>query len=151
MENINENNGMSIEVINERIENLRNEAITIKRFIEPHEVLLSQMREKLSELEKEVTRLVDERMSAQYKGLKEKHPDAVLLFRCGDFYESYFEDAKDIANILGIVLTHRVSNGMEMAGFPYHALDMYLPKLIRAGRRVAICEDINYKKTTKKK
>lgn len=79
-------------------------------------------------------------MMKQWSDLKEKHPDKVLLFRCGDFYESYKEDAEAIAEILGITLTK--SNGIEMAGFPYHTLDTYLPKLIRAGKRVAICDQL---------
>ena len=78
----------------------------------------------------------------QFKSLKEKHPDAVLLFRCGDFYEAYCEDAKPVSDILGITLTKRSSDGLEMAGFPYHALDTYLPRLIRHGVRVAICDKL---------
>ena len=91
----------------------------------------------------------------QFFSLKEKHPDALLLFRCGDFYETYCDDAVDAARILGITLTHR-NNGAgnkgkdEMAGFPHHALDTYLPKLIRAGRRVAICDQLEDPKLTKK-
>ena len=94
-------------------------------------------------------------MMQQFFSLKEKHPDALLLFRCGDFYETYCDDAVDAARILGITLTHR-NNGAgskgkdEMAGFPYHALDTYLPKLIRAGRRVAICDQLEDPKLTKK-
>ena len=78
-------------------------------------------------------------MMRQFYSLKEKHPDAVLLFRCGDFYETYAQDAVQASEILGITLTRR-NNGkngaaaLEMAGFPHHALDVYLPKLIRAGR-----------------
>lgn len=80
----------------------------------------------------------------QFHDLKQKHPDAILLFRCGDFYETYEDDAEACANILGITLTKRsnVDYDSRMAGFPYHALDTYLPKLIRAGRRVAICDRI---------
>lgn len=78
----------------------------------------------------------------QYNELKAKHPDALLLFRCGDFYETYKEDAQNCAKILGITLTKRSSDKLEMAGFPYHALDTYLPKLIRTGKRVAICDQI---------
>ena len=89
----------------------------------------------------------------QYFELKEKHPDAVMLFRCGDFYETYSEDAITAANILGITLTKR-ANGqakhVEMAGFPFHALDTYLPKLVRAGKRVAICDQLEDPKLTKK-
>ena len=92
-------------------------------------------------------------MMKQYFDLKAKHPDAVMLFRCGDFYETYSEDAVTASEILGITLTKR-ANGqgktVEMAGFPYHALDTYLPKLIRAGRRVAICDQLEDPKTTKK-
>lgn len=79
----------------------------------------------------------------QYRKMKEKHPEAVLLFRCGDFYEAYDEDAQVCAEVLGITLTRRNGKeGLRMAGFPYHALDTYLPMIIRAGRRVAICDQI---------
>lgn len=84
----------------------------------------------------------------QYHELKSKHPDAVLLFRCGDFYETYNDDAKVCADILGITLTKSTKTGVNMAGFPYHALDTYLPKLIRAGQRVAICDQLEDPKTT---
>lgn len=77
----------------------------------------------------------------QFEELKSKHPDAILLFRCGDFYEAMSEDAKPVADTLGITLTVR-KDGMKIAGFPYHALDTYLPKLIRAGHRVAICDEL---------
>ncbi len=92
-------------------------------------------------------------MMKQFFDLKAKHPDAVLLFRCGDFYETYCEDAVTAAGILGITLTHRnngYNKGDEMAGFPHHALDTYLPKLIRAGKRVAICDQLEDPKLTKK-
>lgn len=92
-------------------------------------------------------------MMKQFFELKAKHPDAIMLFRCGDFYETYSEDAVTASEILGITLTKR-ANGqgktVEMAGFPHHALDTYLPKLIRAGRRVAICDQLEDPKTTKK-
>ena len=92
-------------------------------------------------------------MMKQYFDLKAKHPDAIMLFRCGDFYETYSEDAVTASEILGITLTKR-ANGqgktVEMAGFPHHALDTYLSKLIRAGRRVAICDQLEDPKTTKK-
>lgn len=91
----------------------------------------------------------------QFYSFKEANPDALLLFRCGDFYETYADDAVEAAKILGITLTRR-SNGKnangaacEMAGFPYHALDTYLPKLIRAGKRVAICDQLEDPKLTK--
>ena len=79
---------------------------------------------------------------SQYEELKRKHPDALLLFRCGDFYECYDEHAEKAAECLGITLTVRNSTGRKMAGFPYHALDTYLPNLIRAGHRVAICDQL---------
>ena len=92
-------------------------------------------------------------MMKQFLDLKAKHPDAVMLFRCGEFYETYSTDAIIAAEILGITLTKR-ANGkgktVEMAGFPHHALDTYLPKLIRAGKRVAICDQLEDPKTTKK-
>lgn len=94
-------------------------------------------------------------MMKQFFDLKEKHPEALLLFRCGDFYETYGQDAVEASQILGITLTRRNNNkefltNTEMAGFPYHALDTYLPKLIRAGRRVAICDQLEDPKATKK-
>ena len=92
-------------------------------------------------------------MMKQFFDLKAKHPEALLLFRCGDFYETYCEDAVIAAQILGITLTHRsngYNKGDEMAGFPHHALDTYLPKLIRAGKRVAICDQLEDPKLTKK-
>ena len=92
-------------------------------------------------------------MMKQFFDLKAKHPDAVLLFRCGDFYETYCDDAVIASQILGITLTKRnngYNKGDEMAGFPHHALDTYLPKLIRAGKRVAICDQLEDPKLTKK-
>ncbi len=93
-------------------------------------------------------------MMKQYFEFKAQHPDAVLLFRCGDFYETYSEDAVVASDILGITLTKRSNSGqgkvVEMAGFPHHALDTYLPKLIRAGKRVAICDQLEDPKLTKK-
>ena len=91
----------------------------------------------------------------QFLELKAKHPDAILLFRCGDFYETYCQDAVEASRILGITLTRRNSvagakNNTEMAGFPHHALDTYLPRLVRAGRRVAICEQLEDSKLAKK-
>ena len=92
-------------------------------------------------------------MMRQFLEMKAKHPDAVLLFRCGDFYETYMQDAIIASEILGITLTRR-SNGAsadtEMAGFPHHALDTYLPKLVRAGKRVAICDQLEDPKLAKK-
>lgn len=95
-------------------------------------------------------------MMKQFYDLKAKHPDALMLFRCGDFYETYCEDAVAASEILGITLTKRSGGAgkkedtTQMAGFPHHALDTYLPKLIRAGRRVAICDQLEDPKLTKK-
>ncbi len=93
-------------------------------------------------------------MMKQFFDFKAKYPEALLLFRCGDFYETYCDDAVTASQILGITLTHRNNGagvkGDEMAGFPHHALDTYLPKLIRAGRRVAICDQLEDPKLTKK-
>ena len=89
----------------------------------------------------------------QYNSIKAKYPDALLLFRVGDFYETFNADAVKASQVLGIVLTKR-GNGsaseMELAGFPHHSLDTYLPKLVRAGLRVAICDQLEDPKTTKK-
>lgn len=82
----------------------------------------------------------------QYNELKEKHPDAMLLFRAGDFYECYNDDATVAAAVLGITLTRR--DNINLAGFPHHALDTYLPKLIRAGKRIAICDQLDTPKKT---
>ena len=94
-------------------------------------------------------------MMKQFREIKAQYPDAMLLFRCGDFYETYCEDAIKASKILNITLTHRSSgtasvSGTEMAGFPFHALDSYLPKLVRAGLRVAICDQLEDPKLTKK-
>jgi DNA mismatch repair protein MutS len=88
----------------------------------------------------------------QYYAVKNKYPDAVLLFRVGDFYETFGEDAIKASGILGITLTRRANGAasfVELAGFPYHALDTYLPKLVRAGQRVAICDQLEDPKLTK--
>ena len=89
----------------------------------------------------------------QYNAIKAKHPDALLLFRVGDFYETFGEDAIKASKILGIVLTRRANGSatyIELAGFPHHSLDTYLPKLVRAGHRVAICDQLEDPKLTKK-
>ena len=89
------------------------------------------------------TTKTENKMVKMFNELKSKHPDAVILFRVGDFYETYCEDAMKIAEVLGLTLTRQAKTKMDLAGFPYHALDTYLPKLIRAGLRVAICDDIS--------
>lgn len=96
--------------------------------------------------------IVETPMMKQYNEIKQQHPDAVLLFRVGDFYETFSDDAITASEILGITLTRR-ANGtaqfVELAGFPHHALDTYLPKLVRAGKRVAICDQLEDPKLTK--
>lgn len=97
--------------------------------------------------------VVETPLMKQYYEMKAKHPDAILLFRVGDFYETFSQDAIDSAEILGITLTRRANGSasyVELAGFPHHALDTYLPKLVRAGKRVAICEQLEDPKQTKK-
>ena len=97
--------------------------------------------------------MVETPLMKQYVEMKKKHPDAVLLFRVGDFYETFSEDAIEASRILGITLTRRANGkaqSVELAGFPHHALDTYLPKLVRAGKRVAICEQLEDPKLTKK-
>jgi len=99
------------------------------------------------------SKYVNTPLMKQYNGIKAKHPDAILLFRVGDFYETFGEDAIRASQILGITLTRRANGAasyVELAGFPHHALDTYLPKLVRAGQRVAICEQLEDPKLTKK-
>ncbi|MBN2668388.1 MAG: DNA mismatch repair protein MutS [Bacteroidales bacterium] len=96
--------------------------------------------------------IVETPLMKQYNQIKSKHPDAILLFRVGDFYETFSDDAIKTSQILGITLTQRANGAaayIELAGFPYHALDTYLPKLVRAGQRVAICEQLEDPKKTK--
>jgi len=98
-------------------------------------------------------KIVETPLMKQYLEMKRKHPDAVLLFRVGDFYETFSDDAITASEILGITLTRRANgtaSSVELAGFPHHALDTYLPKLVRAGKRVAICEQLEDPKMTKK-
>ena len=98
-------------------------------------------------------KVVETPLMKQYLEMKQKHPDAVLLFRVGDFYETFSDDAITASEILGITLTRRANGAaqhVELAGFPHHALDTYLPKLVRAGKRVAICEQLEDPKLTKK-
>ena len=97
--------------------------------------------------------VVETPLMKQYFEIKTKHPDAILLFRVGDFYETFSDDAIVAAEILGITLTRRANGSaqfVELAGFPHHALDTYLPKLVRAGKRVAICDQLEDPKLTKK-
>lgn len=101
-----------------------------------------------------VEAVTDAPLLKQFEEMKRKHPDALLLFRCGDFYECFAEDAQNASDVLGITLTTRANGKADkifLAGFPHHALDTYLPKLIRAGHRVAICEQIEEPKKSKAK
>jgi len=101
----------------------------------------------------DIPKYVETPLMKQYYNIKTKHPDAILLFRVGDFYETFGEDAIKTSEILGITLTKRANGAasfVELAGFPYHALDTYLPRLVRAGQRVAICEQLEDPKMTKK-
>src|SRR5512138_3124358 len=101
----------------------------------------------------ELNNLVETPLMKQYYSVKAKHPDAILLFRVGDFYETFGEDAIKTSELLGITLTRRANGSasfVELAGFPYHALDIYLPRLVRAGQRVAICEQLEDPKLTTK-
>ena len=84
-------------------------------------------------------------LTKAYESMKAKHPDAILLFHCGDFYEAYADDAKAVSEVLGIILTRtsRKDITAQMAGFPAHALGSYLPRLVRAGKRVAICDELS--------
>lgn len=100
----------------------------------------------------DIQKYVETPLMKQYYAIKTKHPDAILLFRVGDFYETFGEDAIRTSEILGITLTRRANGSatfVELAGFPYHALDIYLPRLVRAGQRVAICEQLEDPKLTK--
>jgi len=97
--------------------------------------------------------IVETPMMKQFNEIKAIHPDAILLFRCGDFYETFSTDAIKASGVLGITLTKRANGAgksIELAGFPHHALDTYLPKLVRAGMRVAICDQLEDPKLTKK-
>jgi hypothetical protein len=113
-----------------------------------------QEKQKEEEKKEEVKKDVLSPMMKQFLDLKGKHPDALLLFRVGDFYETYQQDARKSSQILGITLTRSNSQkgpdgkAVEMAGFPHHALDTYLPKLIRAGQRVAICDQLESPRVT---
>ena len=131
----------------------------LQQYLNFQEKFYAAILEEGKTIKKEKERTVNEEeivltpMMKQFLDLKAKHPDAVMLFRCGDFYETYSTDAIVAAEILGITLTKR-ANGkgktIEMAGFPHHALDTYLPKLVRAGKRVAICDQLEDPKMTKK-
>lgn len=109
---------------------------------------------KAVEAEPKVEAVTDSPLEKQFEEMKKKHPDAILLFRVGDFYEIFSEDAVIASDVLGITLTRRAKGKdkyIELAGFPHHALDTYLPKLVRAGHRVAICEQLEQPKPKAKR
>lgn len=109
--------------------------------------------EQQPEAELKVKGIATTPLMKQYQEMKKKHPDAILLFRVGDFYEIFGEDAVTASDVLGITLTRRANGkkgNIELAGFPHHALDTYLPKLVRAGHRVAICEQLEEPKVRKR-
>lgn len=109
---------------------------------------------KAKEAEPKVEAVTDAPLEKQFEEMKKKHPEAILLFRVGDFYELFSEDAVIASEVLGITLTHRAKGKdkhIELAGFPHHALDTYLPKLVRAGHRVAICEQLEHPKQKAKR
>lgn len=123
---------------------------TAEQTTEPTEATASKNVEKPKR--KRAAKVAETPLMKQYKAMKKKHPDAILLFRCGDFYECFSEDAVKASEILGITLTRRAngkSEAIELAGFPHHALDKYLPMLVRAGQRVAICEQLEDPKLQK--
>lgn len=93
---------------------------------------------------------METKMIEQFRKLKTKHPDALMLFRCNDFYVTYEEDAVESSKVLGITLTKRIVDGVKMACFPHYCLDEYLPKLIRAGKRIAICDQLEDPRQVKK-
>lgn len=110
--------------------------------------------EQQSESEQKSKGIAHSPLMKQYQEMKKKHPDAILLFRVGDFYEIFGHDAICAAEVLGITLSRRMNGKksyIELAGFPHHALDTYLPKLVRAGHRVAICEQLEEPKKKRKK
>lgn len=109
--------------------------------------------EQQPEAEQKVKGIAATPLMKQYQEMKKKHPDAILLFRVGDFYEIFGEDAVTASDVLGITLTRRANgkkSSVELAGFPHHALDTYIPKLVRAGHRVAICEQLEEPKVRKR-
>ena len=127
---------------NELIKQLENELSFVSKSYCNAKAVADNLLKRKELIEKKLESIKTQEKVLTYHNLKEKHPDAILLFRCGDFYESYENDAVDIAKILGITLCNYKGIWSNLAGFPHHALDAYLPKLIRAGKRVAICDMI---------
>jgi len=126
----------------ELIKQLENELSFVNKAYQNAKAVSDSLFQRQQYIEKKIESIKVQEKVVTYHELKAKHPDAILLFRCGDFYESYEDDAVDIANILGITLCNNNGIWSNLAGFPHNALDVYLPKLIRAGRRVAIADKI---------
>ena len=126
----------------ELIKQLENELSFVNKTYQNAKAVSEALFQRQQSIEKKIEGIKAQDKVVTYHELKATYPDAILLFRCGDFYESYENDAVDIANILGITLCNSKGIWSNLAGFPYHALDTYLPKLIRAGKRVAIADEI---------
>ena len=126
----------------ELIKQLENELSFVNKTYQNAKAVSDALFQRKQSIKKKIESIKAQEKVVTYHELKAKHPDAILLFRCGDFYECYEKDAVDIAKILGIVLCDNSGIWSNLAGFPHHALDSYLHKLIRAGKRVAICDMI---------
>ena len=126
----------------ELIKQLENELSFVNKAYQNAKAVSDSLFQRQQYIEKKIESIKVQEKVVTYHELKAKHPDAILLFLCGDFYESYEDDAVDISNILGITLCNNKGIWSNLAGFPHNALDVYLPKLIRAGRRVAIADKI---------
>ena len=131
-----------MEINKELIKQLENELSFVSKTYQNAKAVSDELFLRQQSIKKKIESIKSQHKVVTYNELKAKHPDAILLFRCGDFYESYDDDAVDVAKILGITLCGHSGIWTNLVGFPHHALDNYLPKLIRAGKRVAICDEI---------
>lgn len=120
---------------------LQSELNALNDFINQQRKLLNDMEGRAASIRKQIKEVEFKSSVKNYLDLKEKHPDAIILFRCGDFYEAYMDDARALHEVLGLNLTNSCK-WEHITGFPHHALDSYLPKIIRAGHRVAICDQL---------
>lgn len=128
-------------IYKEQHKGLQTELNALNDFISQQRSLLHSMEGRAALLRKQIKEVEFKSAIKNYTDLKEKHPDAIIIFRCGDFYETYMDDARALAKVLGLTLTLSNKWGV-ITGFPHHALDEYLPKIIRAGHRVAICDQL---------
>ena len=126
----------------ELIKQLENELSFVNKTYQNAKAVSDALFQRQQSIKKKIESIKVQEKVVTYHELKAKHPDAIFLFRCGDFYECYENDAVDIAKILGITLCGNSGIWSNLTGFPHHALDTYLPKLIRAGKRVAIADEI---------